>query len=369
MDAAETNSLDGKLVTMIGVAVAALVAVVAGAFVLSFDAITAVSEAAHVDDGLSWLMPVSVDGAMTVGTMAALVLKMLKQSTRYAWFVVLAGVAISVACNALHATQSAGAHVKLTTFQAGAVSAIPAVALALSLHLLILLIEAIGDAVRDRKRTRTEPRTEITADPVRTAPSEPVRAITPTHTTAPHSRRTQPVRAESGTAVRTARTDASEPVRGVRTGVSATPEPARAGDRKPPLVREPEPSKAVKPPKTLVKAPAVAVERDALVAELAWTIRSSGDDWKPDYDDLMARSGYGRSWCEKVVADARKAARASEPPAPRTDEPEPRTDTGTEARTDDPYAGRTEHGEQTRTDENEAAPRTDPVRPPLRAVN
>lgn len=156
MDAAETNSLDGKLVTMIAVAVFALVAVVVGAFVLSFDAITAVSEAAHVAPRLSWLMPVSVDGAMTVGTMSALVLKMLKQKTGYAWFVVLAGVVISVACNALHATQSSGAAVNLTGAQAGAVSAIPAVALALSLHLLIILVEAISDAVSGHRKTNDE---------------------------------------------------------------------------------------------------------------------------------------------------------------------------------------------------------------------
>ncbi|WP_433519025.1 DUF2637 domain-containing protein [Nonomuraea sp. CA-143628] len=153
MDAAETNRLDGKLVTMIAVAVFALVAVVVGAFVLSYDALTAVAEAAHVAMSLSWLMSVSVDGAMTVGTMAALVLKMLGKTTGYAWFVVLAGVAISVACNALHATQSQGGKVVLVGWQAGAVSAIPAVALALSLHLLIILIEAITDAVSGRRKT------------------------------------------------------------------------------------------------------------------------------------------------------------------------------------------------------------------------
>lgn len=151
MDATEAGRLDGKLVTMITVAVFALVAVVVGAFVLSYAALTAVAQAAHVAVGLSWLMSVSVDGAMTVGTMAALVLKMLGKKTGYAWFVVLAGVVISVACNALHATQSQGGKVVLDNWQAGAVSAIPAVALALSLHLLIILIEAITDAVSARR--------------------------------------------------------------------------------------------------------------------------------------------------------------------------------------------------------------------------
>ncbi|GAA1749332.1 DUF2637 domain-containing protein [Nonomuraea bangladeshensis] len=364
METAETKPLDGKLVLMIVIAVLALVAVVVGAFVLSYDALTAVAKAAHIAESLAWLMSVSVDGAMTVGTMAALVLKMLGKPTRYAWFVVLAGVLISVLCNALHATQSQGGKVILDPWQAGAVSAIPAVALALSLHLLIILIEAISDAVRGRSKTPDEPRTGEVDEPVRTltteavrVPSvEPVRAIEPT--------RTEPVRVADTTPVRTARTDAPAPVQPTRTAVPVTPEPARTETRKATATPAPAPSQAVKSPKTLVKTPPVPVERDALVAELAWAIRATGDDWSPDYDDLMARSGYGRSWCEKVVRDARKAARSSEPPAPRTDA---RTD-AVEARTDDPYGTRTETPDEPRTDEADDT-RTDSVRARLRAVN
>jgi hypothetical protein len=47
-----------------------------------------------------------------------------------------------------------------------------------------------------------------------------------------------------------------------------------------------------------------------VVAELADQIRdaiSSGDQWTPDYDALMTRTGYRRSWCEKAVRDARTA--------------------------------------------------------------
>jgi predicted nucleic acid-binding Zn-ribbon protein len=53
-----------------------------------------------------------------------------------------------------------------------------------------------------------------------------------------------------------------------------------------------------------------AVDRDAVVAELANQIRdaiSSGEQWTPDYDALMTRTGYRRSWCEKAVRDARTA--------------------------------------------------------------
>ena len=58
------------------------------------------------------------------------------------------------------------------------------------------------------------------------------------------------------------------------------------------------------------RADAPAVDRAALVAGLADQIRdaiSSGERWAPDYDALMERTGFRRSWCEKAVRDARTA--------------------------------------------------------------
>lgn len=51
-----------------------------------------------------------------------------------------------------------------------------------------------------------------------------------------------------------------------------------------------------------------AVDRDAVVAGLAAQIRSAmsgGGQWTPAYSELMSRTGYSRSWCEKAVRDAR----------------------------------------------------------------
>lgn len=65
-------------------------------------------------------------------------------------------------------------------------------------------------------------------------------------------------------------------------------------------------------------ADAPAVDRAALVAGLADQMRdaiSSGERWVPDYDALMERTGFRRSWCEKAVRDARTAAFS----APRAD--------------------------------------------------
>jgi hypothetical protein len=70
------------------------------------------------------------------------------------------------------------------------------------------------------------------------------------------------------------------------------------------------------------------VDRAALVAELADQIRDAieaADRWQPDYPALIARTGFRRSWCEKVVRDARTAAfrTAVTPPAGTGTGPDP----------------------------------------------
>ncbi len=77
---------------------------------------------------------------------------------------------------------------------------------------------------------------------------------------------------------------------------------------------------------------AASAGRAAFVAELAGQIRAAmdaGDRWAPDYDALMARSGFGRSWCEKAVRDARTEAFRTALPAPaRTASPDEPARTG-----------------------------------------
>jgi hypothetical protein len=85
--------------------------------------------------------------------------------------------------------------------------------------------------------------------------------------------------------------------------------------------------------RTADSSPPGEVDRAAIVAELADQIRDAieaGDRWRPDYDALMERTGFRRSWCEKAVRDARTAAFRTAVRAPaRTGSPDPgpRTDT------------------------------------------
>lgn len=130
------------------VAAAGTLAVTVAGFTLSFDAIRVVGQAAHIRAALAWLLPVSVDGAMAVATVTAVVLRRMSGRTgRYPWAVVVTGALISVACNGLHALGDPGQPLTLPDGRVRfAVSAIPAVMLALSVHLLVMLVEASSRA-------------------------------------------------------------------------------------------------------------------------------------------------------------------------------------------------------------------------------
>ncbi len=138
-----------------------------------------------------------------------------------------------------------------------------------------------------------------------------------------HLRRPDPVHAGQDTGSRTGQ-DAGPA--GDRTGIPPGTGPGRTG-----TPSGTGPGSSPPPP----QAPA---DRDAVVADLAseiLTAAAAGETWRPDYPALMIRTGRRRSWCEKAVRDARRAALGADP-APRTHEPpagEARTD---QARTDAP---------------------------------
>lgn len=82
-----------------------------------------------------------------------------------------------------------------------------------------------------------------------------------------------------------------------------------AARTEPPASRTEGPVRDLKPVR--LDDPTQVVDRDALVAELAAEISRkdrTGGHWFPDYEALMIRTGYRRSWCEKAVRDARRAA-------------------------------------------------------------
>jgi len=91
--------------------------------------------------------------------------------------------------------------------------------------------------------------------------------------------------------------------------VPARPDPVPYGDRR----TGPDPDQdAGRTPAHAASGPRRGeAGRAVIVAELAEQIREAieaGDRWRPDYDALMERTGFRRSWCEKAVRDARTAA-------------------------------------------------------------
>ncbi len=124
------------------VAAVGVLAVTAAGFALSFDAIKSMAVVARINPDLAWLLPVSIDGAMAVATVAVVVMRGLGRSPSYPWFVVISGAAISVACNAGHALTNSGG------VASAAISSIPSVMLAFSVHLVVVLGQATVERLR-----------------------------------------------------------------------------------------------------------------------------------------------------------------------------------------------------------------------------
>ncbi|WP_155373736.1 DUF2637 domain-containing protein [Catellatospora vulcania] len=134
--------LNGTLAVLAGVVVVmGFIAVVGAGFALSYDALKAVAVSAHMRADLAWLFPVTVDGAMAIATIVAIVMKKMDKPTWYPWIVVGVGAVISVICNGLHAWNAGGDEIAM------AVSAVPPLLLALCVHLLMSLVESIGASV------------------------------------------------------------------------------------------------------------------------------------------------------------------------------------------------------------------------------
>jgi hypothetical protein len=134
-------------------------------------------------------------------------------------------------------------------------------------------------------------------------------------------------------------------------------EPARIRTDGPPAVRDEEHAEA----RTAGEAPAAGngggpdaaplaeLPRSAIVGRLADEIRDAidaGTVWKPDYDTLMTSTGRRRSWCEKVVRDARNHVLDPGGQADGDDGSEPRTDdTGRRLRSVDADEGTPDTGD------------------------
>lgn len=132
---------------------AAGVAALAGmGFVLSFRALQDLAVRSGIDAELAWLWPLVVDGFIVVATAAAFGLKRRgKRVTWYPWAALILFALLSIAGNAAHA---ANAVVTVPLWIATVVSAVPAIALLVASHLLVVLVDGKSRPSAKRKRAR-----------------------------------------------------------------------------------------------------------------------------------------------------------------------------------------------------------------------
>ncbi len=135
----ETSPRKGTRVVTVVTAVG-IVALAAGGFVLSFDALRDLAERSGTQPRLAWIWPLTVDGFIVVATVAAFSLARAgRRVTWYPWAALMLFAVISVTGNALHAINNEDA-LRVATPIAVMVSSIPAIALLVASHFLVVLV-------------------------------------------------------------------------------------------------------------------------------------------------------------------------------------------------------------------------------------
>jgi hypothetical protein len=133
---------------LIGASGAGVVALAAGGFTLSFASLRDLATRCGIDPQLSFLWPLIVDGFIVVATAAAFALKDRGPAvTWYPWTALVIFSAVSVTGNSLHGAEAAHASVPLIV--AAAVSSIPAIALLVATHLLVVMVEGARAATAE----------------------------------------------------------------------------------------------------------------------------------------------------------------------------------------------------------------------------
>lgn len=112
-----------------------VLAIALGAFVLSYDALRDLAQTNGIRDGLAWIFPLIVDGFIVVASLAVLRNGLMAEPTLLAWVLVVLFVALSVAFNVIHASDTADLIGKV-------IAAVPPLALVLAFELLMAQVRS-----------------------------------------------------------------------------------------------------------------------------------------------------------------------------------------------------------------------------------
>lgn len=118
-----------------------VVALALGGFTLSFASLRDLAISSGVPEQLAFIWPLIVDGFIVVATAAAYELKGRRSVSWYPWSALIVFSAISVTGNALHATDPTR-DLTVPIAVASAVSSVPAIALLVASHLLVVMASA-----------------------------------------------------------------------------------------------------------------------------------------------------------------------------------------------------------------------------------
>lgn len=173
MQSMTPRTRDVRLATL--TAVAGTVFIAAGAFWLSFTSLSDLARRSGVDRSQAWVWPLIVDGIIVVATVAAVALAGTRGAW-YPWMLLVAGAAISVAANAIHAVVSETTEVPLVL--AACVASVPPMVLLASTHLTSALMRSTTNTESDAARTTTS----VSAHSPSPAAAKSRRALPPTAT-------------------------------------------------------------------------------------------------------------------------------------------------------------------------------------------
>ncbi|MFJ8896766.1 DUF2637 domain-containing protein [Leifsonia sp. NPDC102414] len=135
-----------------------VIALAGGGFTLSFASLRDLAIASDVPTGLAFIWPLIVDGFIVVATAAAFALKSRRGLAWYPWTALVAFSAISVTGNALHAADTIN-QLRVPLLLASVVSAVPAVALLVASHLLVVMADSRTRTVTTVQRATEESHT------------------------------------------------------------------------------------------------------------------------------------------------------------------------------------------------------------------
>ncbi|MGB7239961.1 MAG: DUF2637 domain-containing protein [Rhodococcus sp. (in: high G+C Gram-positive bacteria)] len=133
------------------VSIVGTVLIALGAFWLSFTALQDLALRSNVPSSQAWVWPLIVDGLVLVATVAVVALD---RHRWYAWSLLGAGAALSLAGNTLHATYTGELPVAVRIL----VAAVPPLSLLAVTHLTYLLMKKPERRVTNSMTTNSQPR-------------------------------------------------------------------------------------------------------------------------------------------------------------------------------------------------------------------